>query len=109
MIGTQKSNFVLPKKSLRTIRVNSHSHDFYTKKQTKIQPHDIDEAVKTALASNISFDEDARASHWDVVHELIMHYYKQQKRIAEEKKHFDALEKYCESDYSADECRIYDV
>lgn len=90
--------------SRRPTHIYSSSPDRSDKK--KITLKDISVAIQTAMEAQKlgSLNE---ASYWDIVHELDVHYTRQQKKHHEKTK--DPLEVYCEVDESALECKEYDV
>lgn len=70
-----------------------------------IKLEDIDKAIRDAMESQAQ-DVMESSANWDIVHELVVHYHKQERKKKEATP--DPLEDYCDEDPSANECRAYD-
>ena len=75
-----------------------------------ITTQDISFAIEEAKESVKTFDKADIAAKWDIVHELWIHYQKQENKLMENQNK-DVLDVYCEVDFngSMDECRTYDL
>lgn len=75
-----------------------------------ITNQDISRAIEEAKESVKTFDKADIAAKWDIVHELWIHYQKQENKLMEDENK-DVLDIFCEVDFngSLDECRTYDL
>lgn len=83
-------------------KINSYRKTNFTKVSFEMIKKAIDDA------SSYKGTPEEKAVYWDIVHELIVYYHKQQQLI-DENSLDEALETYCENDESQPECRMYDI
>lgn len=99
--NNNNTNILRKTPSLHTVYNSYRKTDF-----TKVTFDMIKEAINDASTFKGTTSE--KAIYWDIVHELIVYYQKQQQLI-EENAYDEPLETYCSEDESQLECRIYDL